>query len=533
MEHRADPANHKGVRFWVATNGKFTVVTQHPDDPLLVDDDTIDVPDEPAEIDLSDMFDRFGHIVVDLGSLTLTEAENVNTLDEVPDSSWFTNRHGTRRMSLEAITRGPNTGDGPDMSTPWRVFRGKIGGLTPGVQIIDGRGDRYVIKFDPVRVPELSSAAEVIATKLSYALGYNVPENYIARVDPEDGLEIEPGTTLEDEFGDETPLTRSFLRRRLRQVPRLPDGRVRVTASKYLSGQPLGPFRYYGTRTDDPNDVILHENRRELRGLRLFAAWTNHDDTRAHNTQDSWVDAEGRRYIRHHLLDFGSTFGSGSVDLQLPNLSFTYWLDFGEVRKNLVGFGVRTPAYRKVRWPRFPEYESVGRWESEYYDPDAWRNDYPNPAFVRMTDRDAFWAAKIIMRFTPAELRAIVAAGEFTDPVQEQYFLDVLIERQHKTVRPYLDRLNPLDRFEVTSDGLGFVNVAEEYGFAEPGTTYRVQWSVYDNAADTTRALGEAGEHTATTLPLPETSSVVSGGEVFLVAEIHSIHEDHPMCVFR
>ena len=511
------------------------VVTQvqprkfYPDDPLLVDDDTIDVPDEPAEIDLSDMFDRFGHIVVDLGSLTLTEAENVNTLDEVPDSSWFTNRHGTRRMSLEEITRGPNTGDGPDMSTPWRVFRGKIGGLTPGVQIIDGRGDRYVIKFDPVGVPELSSAAEVIATKLFYALGYNVPENYIARVDPEDGLEIEPGTTLEDEFGDETPLTRSFLRRRLRQVPRLPDGRIRVTASKYLSGQPLGPFRYYGTRTDDPNDVILHENRRELRGLRLFAAWTNHDDTRAHNTQDSWVEAEGRRYIRHHLLDFGSTFGSGSVDLQLPNLSFTYWLDFGEVRKNLVGFGVRTPAYRKVRWPRFPEYESVGRWESEYYDAEAWRNDYPNPAFVRMTDRDAFWAAKIIMRFTPAELRAIVEAGEFTDPVQEQYFLDVLIERQHKTVRPYLDRLNPLDRFEVTSDGLGFVNLAEEYGFAEPGTTYRVQWSVYDNAADTTRALGEAVERTATTLPLPETSSVGSGGEVLLVAEIHSIHEDHPM----
>ena len=38
------------------------------------------------------------------------------------------------------------------MSTPWRVFRSKIGGLTPGLQIIDGRGDRYVIKFDPVEM---------------------------------------------------------------------------------------------------------------------------------------------------------------------------------------------------------------------------------------------------------------------------------------------------------------------------------------------------------------------------------------------
>ena len=119
-------------------------------------------------------------------------------------------------------------------------------------------------------------------------------------------------------------------------------------------------------------------------------------------------------------MDFGSTFGSGSVDLQLPNLSFTYWLDFEEVQKNLVGFGVRTPKYRKVAWPRFPEYESVGRWESEAYDPEEWRNDYPNPAFVRMSDRDAFWAAKIIMRFTPEELRTIVEAGEITDPAQEQ-----------------------------------------------------------------------------------------------------------------
>ena len=264
----------------------------YPDDPLLVDNDMLDVPDEPAEIALSDLFDRFGHIMSDFGDATRGEAQNVNTLDEVPDSSWFRNRHGVRRMSRAELVRGPDTIEGPDTSAPWRVFRSKIGGLTPGFQIIDGRGDRYVIKFDPVGVPELSSAAEVIATKLFYAIGYSVPENYIVAIDPEAGLTIEPGTVLEDEFGDESPLTPGQLRRRLRAVPRLDDGRVRVTASRYLAGRPIGPFRYYGTRTDDPNDVIPHENRRALRGLRLFAAWTNHDDTRAHNTQDSWVEED-------------------------------------------------------------------------------------------------------------------------------------------------------------------------------------------------------------------------------------------------
>ncbi len=501
----------------------------YSDDPMLVDRDNLDVPEQPAEIDLSDMFDRFGHIVADLGSPELTEAENVNTLDEVPDSSWFTNRHGVKRRTIPELIRGPNTLDGPDMSVPWQVFQSKIGGLTPGVQIIDGRGDRYVIKFDPVGIPELSSAAEIIGPKLFYAIGYNTPENYIVEIDPKAGLTVQPDTVIEDEFGDEAPLTQSFLRRLLRRVPRLPDGRIRVTASRYIAGRPIGPFRYYGTRSDDPNDVLLHENRRELRGLRLFAAWTNHDDTRAQNTQDSWVEDGDRHYIRHHLMDFGSTFGSGSVDLQLPNLSFHYWLDLDEVRKNLKSFGFRTPTYRKVKWPELPKYESIGRWESDFYEPHLWRNDYPNPAFVRMTDRDAFWAAKIIMRFTREELAAIVATGQLSDPDAADYFLETLIARQRKTARRYMNRVNLIDQFEVTADALTFRNLSEDFGFAEPGTTYRVQWSVYDNATASRAAVGRERETTSTTIALPDAPNVTDGRDTFLVADIHAVHDDYPM----
>ena len=339
-------------------------------------------------------------------------------------------------------------------------------------------------------------------------------------------MTIEPGTLLEDEFGDESPLTRGQLRRRLRAVPRLDDGRVRVTASRYLTGRPTGPFRYYGTRSDDPNDVIRHENRRELRGLRLFAAWTNHDDTRAHNTQDSWVEDDGRHYIRHHLLDFGSTFGSGSVDLQLPNLGFHYWLDMDEVRRSLVSFGLRTPKYRTVHWPNFPAYESVGRWESQSFEPQQWKNDYPNPAFVRMTDRDAFWAAKIIMRFTPEELLAIVETGQLSDPEQERYFHQVLVERQQKSADYYMSRVNPLDEFEVSEDGLRFANLSERYGFAEAGTRYEMSWSVYDNDTDTTLALTDATTRIDTLLPLP--GNTLPAGDTYLLAEIRSRHDAFP-----
>ena len=385
-----------------------------PDDPMLVDDDELDVPEKPEEIELSDMYDRFGHMFHDWGESPIgTEAVNVNTLDEVPDGSWFVNRHGVDRMTLEELARGPNQGQGPDPSETWTVFQSKSQGVTPGFQIYDEQGDRYIIKLDPVERPEIASTAEVIVGKIFYALGYHTPENYIVRVLPEK-LVIEEGTEVEDTYGDKMPLTQWRLNRSIRLVPRLEDGTIRVTASKYLDGIPLGPFRYYGTRSDDPNDVLPHEDRRELRGLRLIAAWLNHDDTRAQNTQDAWAEENGRHFVRHYMLDFGSTLGSGSIDMQYPYLTFTYTLDFREWRRNLFGLGLRVPEYRRAEWPDFPDYQAVGRIESELFDCEAWRNDYPNPAFVRMTSRDAFWAAKIIMSLTREELEAIIATGEYT-----------------------------------------------------------------------------------------------------------------------
>jgi hypothetical protein len=498
----------------------------YPDDPLRDDDDRLDVPEKPEELELSDLYDRFSNIFKDWGASPIgAEAANVNTLDEVPDSSWFQNRHGSARMSLDDLVRGPNRGKGPkppSAEEKWMVFRSKSQGLTPGFQIKDESGERYVIKLDPVEVPELSSAAEVIATKIFHALGYNVPENYIARVHP-DHFGIEPGTEVEDSFGDKTPLTPFRFRRSIRRVPRLEDGRIRVTASKYIPGVPIGPFRYHETRSDDPNDVIPHEDRRELRGLRLFAAWLNHDDTRNQNTQDAWVEADGRHYVRHFLIDFGSTFGSGSIDMQYAHLSFHYWLDPTLVKKNLKGFGFHVPEYRKAHWPDFPEYESVGRWESALFDPAKWRNDYPNPAFVRMTARDLFWAAKTLMVFTREELEAIVATGEYSNPENARYFLDVLIERQLKCGRFGINASNPLDDFRVVDGALAFTNLSEKYGFVEKETTYEIQWSAYDNARDRREELLAATTSSEARSPLPR----ISDGR-FLLARIRSANAENP-----
>ena len=92
----------------------------------------------------------------------------------------------------------------------------------------------------------------------------------------------------------------------------------RALASKALDGVSVGPFRYHGTRPDDANDIFAHEHRRELRGLSVFAAWLNHNDSRAGNTLDTLVRERGRTIVRHHLLDFGSAFGSGSTRAGSP-----------------------------------------------------------------------------------------------------------------------------------------------------------------------------------------------------------------------
>ena len=82
-----------------------------------------------------------------------------------------------------------------------------------------------------------------------------------------------------------------------------------VGARGWLPGKVLGNFRYEGTRPDDPNDLVPHEQRRELRALRVFGAWTNLRDLKSRNTLDTLVNENGQAVVKHWLQDVGSTFG--------------------------------------------------------------------------------------------------------------------------------------------------------------------------------------------------------------------------------
>jgi hypothetical protein len=228
-------------------------------------------------------------------------------------------------------------------------------------------------------------------------------------------------------------------------------------------------------------------------------------------------------------MDFGSTFGSGSVHIQLGYLGFNFSIPFEAMKYNAAGMGVRVPTFRKVTWPEFPKFQAVGRWESEWFDPKEWRNDYPNPAFVRMTARDAFWAAKILMKFTPEELMAIVKTGQYTEAHNTSYFHKVLVERQQKCGKWGIELLNPLDEFRVEGEELQFTNLSEHYGFSTKGSTrYQVFWHLFDN--DSQRIVASSGPVTATqpSCSLAFREPFLADDKKFILAEIHSLNEKHP-----
>ena len=290
-------------------------------------------------------------------------AQNLNTIDEVPDSNWFTNRIGARPVSIDEVVRGPVVGAAPDPSH-WTIIREKIAGAHPGITARDATGQTWFLEFDPEYYPEAATAAVVVATKFFWALGYNQVESFLTTFDPR-RIDFDPKATLRRPNGKRTPFTRDDIDELLRDVARKPDGSYRVVAGRLLPGKVIGNFRYSGTRPDDPNDLVPHEHRRELRALRVFGAWTNLTDLKAANTLDTLVTENGHSVVKHWLQDVGSTFGMCN-DLHEWDLSWEHFIQGGTTMKRLASFGFALSPWQTVDYVEGP---SIGKFEGDRFDP--------------------------------------------------------------------------------------------------------------------------------------------------------------------
>jgi hypothetical protein len=421
-------------------------------------------------------------------------AENINSLDEVPNSTWFTNRIGLYQMTPNEVALANGNGVGPQPNKPWTIIRGKLGGVSPGFQIRDTKGDRYIIKFDAAGYPCMMTAPGVITGRILYAAGYNVPEDYPVSFRRDD-IRIADDAIIERVDGSKSSYTDSDLEAVLGFVQRMPDGSWRALASKLLEGELLGPFDYQGRRHDDANDNVKHENRRELRGLRMFAAWLKHHDTKQGNSLDVFLGENGRGFVKHYLIDFASTLGTGARGPHAKQ-GFEYGFDILPVTTRAVTLGFYESKWRRLRRPE--GLHECGYFEDKLFDPYEFKSLSPNAAFANMTDRDAYWAAKIIVSFRDDHLRAVVKTGEYLDEGATEYIGSMLASRRDIIARAVFDRVPPLDFFSVTGDVASFHDLGVEYDTYPQGETqYRYRcapveanrsgpgWSEWTESAET------------------------------------------------
>ena len=491
------------------------------DDPISVDPENQDASGM-RRLPASEQFDFVENTFLGAGDETDKRAVNINTVDEVPDSSWFTNRVGREPWTPERIAKGPDTIDGP-VPGPWTVVAGKSEGITPGLTIKDSAGETYFIKFDPPKNPEMASGAEVIATKLFYAFGYYTPENYIAFLRPET-LTIQPRTMLSEKDGSEHVMNKRDLRDLLKKAARRDDGSYRVLASRAIPYPNVGRFRYYGTRPDDPNDIHPHEHRRELRGMRAFAAWLNHDDSRSINTFDVLVKDGNRTRVRHYLLDFGSTLGSGSTQAQATRAGNEFLWEARPTLITMLTLGFYVRPWIKVKYPDLP---AVGRFESSYFQPESWKPEYPNAAFSNARPEDLFWAARIIAAIPEAAVGKVIETAQFSDPKAAEYLNQTLLERRTKVLTSWLNGTNPVVNVALSPAGtLTFSNAAQDAGMAKPPEHYTVAWSRFDNATATHTAVGS--EEKVATASAQAPRELLSGGSEYIAVRIRAIDANRP-----
>ena len=431
-------------------------------------------------------------------------SQAVNTLGEVPDSAWYTNR----RLSIEEMVRGPGDSKPPATDKPWSVLSGKNEGITPGLVIRDCAGRRYFLKFDPMSNPELASAADIMGSKFFYALGYNTPENYIVHFTRAQ-LVPDPKSKFRNPSGRDRAMKPSDIDAVLHRVPRDKEGRYRALASLPVEGEVLGPFRYFGTRKDDPNDVVEHQNRRDLRGLYVFAAWLNHTDTKSINSMDTLVEEGGvrlhsplpdrlRRHPRQRQLrsqESRARATSTSTTSSRPPGSSSLWASTrpaGCAPISRPFLPRATSSTRSLRSVALEEQLSQSRLRAAH-------------ARRHLLGREEGRCSSPTKRSAP-----LSPPRQYTRPEGRRAGSPAASSSgATKSDAPSSSRL-PLDNFAVRDGTLMFDDLAVKHGYAEQRQYYD-PWSSFDNAAN--RKSPIAG---ATGPAVPRSDSP------YLAADIHS-----------
>ncbi len=381
---------------------------------------------------------------------------DVNSMDEVPASAWFTPRLGYKNISNEELVKGPEK-QGPPQK-PLTITKAKTAGNSPGFIVKDARGIKYLIKFDRTEFGGIESTVNYVVNRLFWAFGYNVPEDYIFHLSPEDA-KLGEGITQ-----DEVDEVYSFS-----HVDE--DGTYRTVASLFLQGKILGPISPKGTRKNDPNDTIRHENRRTLRGLRMFSAYLDNSGFRSDNSMDVYEGEPGQGHTVHYLLDFGEAFGAHGLEHDRLWDGYEHFFSLEDSLKKFAAFGLRVENWENLT---VDSKSWTGNFEAETYSPGKWKETTQFLPIRYSKADDDYWAAKILLALKPEQVKALFDHADHADEDYEKSVLEILERRREKTIRYAFSRVSPLEVEKLENTSLKLKDLGSEIGMT--GSEYRVKF---------------------------------------------------------
>jgi len=317
------------------------------------------------------------------------QADDMMESGVIPDSAFFFN------TDLSAVTPGMLREQDEVVRPRGKITitRTKQEGQSKGFYGTDERGVEYIIIVDPPGMEEQVTAAEVVGSTLMRMDGYNVARSAIVRIEG----------TGNHEF----------------------DGR-RGVATKLVEG-------YKGHWT-----YRAFKNRREMRATMIFGAWIHNTDWVDHNTGISLVTVDGVPLTRYYVFDFGGSLGSWNIRIKEPRDGWEHYVSFHEfffwpVTRPLELAGLIHKPYGAYG----AQYsEAVGYFDSNFR-PDRYRPNYPNMAWEEMTREDALWAAGLIARYTPEQIRTAVDLARYTRAEDADYVYKTLLARRQKILDYY------------------------------------------------------------------------------------------------
>ncbi|HEY3586840.1 MAG TPA: hypothetical protein VGK85_06800, partial [Myxococcaceae bacterium] len=160
-------------------------------------------------------------------------------------------------------------------------------------------------------------------------------------------------------------------------------------------------------------------------------------------------------------------------------LGYAYYFDVGIIGRDFINLGLRQEPWDRAHFG--PTGETLGYFDDADFVPEEWKSGYPNPAFARMTERDAAWMARILARFTDERIDLLLGEARADTPLVRSELLRILKGRRDKILRRYLLRLSSFTDPVLEARGgtrwLCVQDRAEEAGMGAPPDPWASVWS--------------------------------------------------------